>query len=251
MKITRLAFVLSMIGLVSCATMNEDQCRTANWQEIGRKDGLRGLSSSMISNHSKACEKHGISANQEQYKLGYDEGVKVFCTPESGFEAGRSGRAASADCPSDMQAGFQAAWQKGHAEYAREMAAQQQAKRDKENADKTAAFFDHESTGGICDASANIGVCFVFSGADYANKDKNRENLSACRLFGGRYRPIGSCSKERVLGKCSIVKGTPQEYHLFYYALRTVDLNSATRDCANPKSSIHRHGAGIWTPYPI
>lgn len=251
MRIVGLLLSGILMVLNSCATMSEDQCKTANWQEIGRNDGLRGLSSSLISSHAKACEKHGVKADATAYKAGYASGVKSFCTSENGFEVGRSGRMAAADCPAELQGAFQTAWKKGRAEYDREMAAQEAAKRAKELETKRSAFFDLDARGGICDASASVGVCFVFSGTEYADSQKNSGNLAACNLFKGQYRPIGSCSRERVLGKCSILRGTPQEYHLFYYDTRTVDLRAATRDCADPKSSIHRHGAGVWTPYPI
>ena len=250
MKILGLLLTGVLFAMSSCATMNEDQCKTANWQEIGRNDGMRGLPSSLLGNHAKACEKHGVKADRAAYKLGYGDGVKTFCTPENGFEVGRTGRSASADCPAEMKAAFLANWKKGRAEFDQEQAAQAAAKRARELEDSRSAFFDLDARGGICDASASVGVCFVFSGTEYADKQKNRGNLMACNLFKGQYRPVGSCSRERVLGKCSIVKGTPQEYHLFYYKTSTVDLRAATRDCADPKSSIHHHGAGVWTPYP-
>ena len=251
MKILGLLSTGFLFAFTSCATMSEDQCKTANWQEIGKNDGMRGLSSSLISDHSKACEKHGIKADPAAYKLGYESGVRSYCTAENGFEVGRSGRASYVDCPSDLQAAYQTAWKKGRVEYDREQAALAAAKRAKELEDSRNAFFDLDARGGICDASASVGVCFVFSGTEYADNQKNGGNLAACNLFRGQYRPVGSCSRDRVLGKCSVVKGTPQEYHLFYYDTRTLTLRAATRDCADPKSSIHRHGAGVWTPYPI
>jgi hypothetical protein len=250
MKILGLVSIAALVALNSCATMNEDQCKTANWQEIGRNDGMQGLSSSLISSHSKACEKHGIKSDPAAYKLGYQNGVKTFCTAENGFEVGRSGRASAAECPAEMQSAFQAAWKKGRVEYDREQAAAAAAKRAQELEASRSAFFDLDSRGGICDASATVGVCFVFSGTQYVD-NANGGNLAACRLFRGQYRPVGSCSRERVLGKCSVVKGTPEEYHLFYYETTTLDRRAATRDCADPKSSIHRHGAGVWTPYPM
>ena len=238
------------LALSSCATMNEEQCKTANWFEIGRGDGSNGMPSSRISEHSKACAKHGVSASAVDYNKGYQEGVKSFCTPDNAYELGRSGKMSFASCPKDVETSFNKSWQKGRAEYDREVAVAEKAKKDQAMETKRTEFFQVDTRGGICDASSSVGVCFAFSGTEYADKQKNQGNLMACNLFRGQYRPIGSCSRDNVLGRCSIVQGTPGEYHLFYYETRNVNLQVATRDCADPKSSIHSQGAGQWTAYP-
>jgi hypothetical protein len=239
-----------ILSLSSCATMSEDQCKKANWLDIGRTEGSQGLSLSRVAEHNKACSKYGIKADSAEYKKGYQEGVKSYCTPENGYEVGKSGSLTTADCPKDLAAGFKSSWQKGREEYAKEVAAQEELKKAKQLEEQRSAFFRLQARGGVCDASSTVGVCFVFSGTDYADTQKNQGNMMACRMFKGEFQPIGNCSEARVLGRCSIVKDTPQEYHLFYYDTRNVDLQVATKDCADPKSSIHAQGAGRWTPYP-
>ena len=250
MKFNWVVFTGLFAALSSCATMNEEQCKKANWLEIGRGDGSSGQPSSRIAEHSKACAKHGIKADAGEYDKGYQEGVRTYCTPENAMEIGRSGKMSFATCPKDLEADFNKSWRKGRDEFDKEVAAAEKAKQNRELEQKRSEFFSLQARGGICDASASVGVCFVFSGTDYADKQKNQGNLMACRLFKGEYRPIGSCSREEVIGRCSIVKGTPQEYHLYYYNTGTVDQQVATKDCADSKSSIHSHGAGHWTAYP-
>ena len=62
-----------LFSLSSCDTMSEDQCKKANWLDIGRTEGSQGLSLSRVAEHNKACSKYGIKANSAEYKKGYQE----------------------------------------------------------------------------------------------------------------------------------------------------------------------------------
>jgi len=53
-----------------------------------------------------------------------------------------------------------------------------------------------------------------------------------------------------VLGRCDLVKGSPEQYSLFYYQTNSVNQAVATKDCADPKSSLHSQGAGQWVGFP-
>ncbi|NBV50432.1 DUF2799 domain-containing protein [bacterium] len=242
---------LSTFLMFSCATLNEQQCKTGNWEEIGRQDGLRGFSASRVAAHSKACQEHGVQVNNASYQKGYDSGVREFCAPANGYQMGKAGMVGSqATCPADMAAAFSSAMQKGYADYQAELVAREAERKARELAAVRASFFNLSPRGGVCDAAESVGVCFVFAGDNYTKPDSARGNQLMCKLFNGQFHPIGNCPEPKVLGRCDLVQGSPDAYSLFYYQTRNVDYSAATKDCADPKSSLHNQGAGQWVGVP-
>lgn len=242
---------LGTFFLFSCATLNEQQCRTGNWEEIGRQDGARGFSASRVNSHTKACQEHGIQVNNAIYQKGYDEGVRSYCTPENGYQLGRLGMLASqATCPADLASAFTTALSKGFSDYRAELAAKEAERKVRELAAVKAAYFNLNPRGGICDASESVGVCFVFAGENFVKTEVNRGNQMMCKLFNGQYQPIGNCPETKAIGRCDLVKGSPDAYSLFYYQTKNVDYSAATKDCADSKSSLHNQGAGQWVGVP-
>lgn len=251
---TRFLTLIAFIGtffMFSCATLNEQQCKTGNWEEIGRQDGARGYSASRISSHNKACREHGVQVNNTAYQRGYDSGVRGFCTSDNGYRLGKSGRMTSqATCPADLAAGFSSSMQRGYSEYQKELAAREAARKARELAALKASYFALNPRGGVCDASRSVGVCFSFSGENSAKPEMSRGNQLMCRLFKGQFYPIGNCPELNNLGRCDLSQGTPDAYHLFYYQTQNVNHAAATKDCADPKSSLHSQGAGQWRGVP-
>lgn len=94
------------VVLSGCATLNKDECLTADWYQIGYEDGARGYSDTRIASHREACAKHGISPVFRDYQDGYDEGVIRFCTASNGFAQGKKGYSYSGICPASMEATF-------------------------------------------------------------------------------------------------------------------------------------------------
>ena len=112
--ISRRALILSL-GLLAggCASMNEDECRVADWHAIGYEDGVRGASAAHIGERREACAEHGITPDFAAYQKGREEGLREFCTPASGYRLGRNGRSVSAVCPADLSAEFRDAYKSG------------------------------------------------------------------------------------------------------------------------------------------
>ena len=44
----------ALIALGSCATLNEDQCREVNWEQLGYDDGQAGRNASHVDLHRQA-----------------------------------------------------------------------------------------------------------------------------------------------------------------------------------------------------
>jgi len=97
----------ALLLLASCASLSPEQCRNADWRQIGYADGVAGLPGSRIQDHASACAKVGASPDMEAYLSGRMEGLVSYCQPENGFETGRRGAADNAgDCPPHVRAAF-------------------------------------------------------------------------------------------------------------------------------------------------
>ncbi len=101
------------LGLAGCATMDEAECLSVDWQTVGFEDGVAGYSGDRIGQHRKACAKHGVSPDLVGYQAGREAGLREYCTPENGFRIGSRGNNYSGVCPADLGAGFSSAYESG------------------------------------------------------------------------------------------------------------------------------------------
>lgn len=82
-----------------CASLNESECRSADWRTIGYEDGALGESAARIGKHRQACASHGIAPNLAAYQQGREEGLRQFCRPQNGFRLGEQGVPYRGICP--------------------------------------------------------------------------------------------------------------------------------------------------------
>lgn len=101
---------LAFGAMSSCATLTEDECASVNWQELGRSDGAAGHPQNYVDNHRKACSDHNLPIDEPQWSTGWQEGIRVFCTPQNGLLHGREGRSYANSCPPELKTGFEAAY---------------------------------------------------------------------------------------------------------------------------------------------
>jgi hypothetical protein len=110
-RMARISAVIMGFGLLgSCATLNEEECMSANWLELGRQDGAAGRPMSHIDAHRRACEKHELPIEQQQWEVGWNEGIRVYCTAENGLLQGQQGRSYANSCPPELKTGFETAY---------------------------------------------------------------------------------------------------------------------------------------------
>ncbi|HEX6156004.1 MAG TPA: DUF2799 domain-containing protein [Burkholderiales bacterium] len=110
----RTAFsLLAALLAASCASLDKDECLSADWYAIGLEDGARGRAIERLGDHRRACAKHNVTPNAERYLAGRSAGLKSFCTPERGFSEGRAGHAYAAGCPEPLAGRFLASYQRG------------------------------------------------------------------------------------------------------------------------------------------
>lgn len=101
--------------LAACATLNEDECKTVNWQQLGDIDGAAGHPATRIAKHHKACEKHKLTVDPVAYERGWQGGIARFCTPQNGFSLGRRGGNYNNSCPSEFAGAFVSAYRPARA----------------------------------------------------------------------------------------------------------------------------------------
>jgi len=124
MKIQKLKVISSMLvsflfllNMVSCATLNESECKTANWEIIGLEDGSKGKPTSFIGEHRQACSEYNVAPDLDAYLRGHRSGMRQFCTAQNGYQQGLRGNSFNQTCPADLSANFKNAYQKGYRLY--------------------------------------------------------------------------------------------------------------------------------------
>ena len=105
--------VLAALSLSGCATLSEDECRTANWQAIGYEDGVDGQPANRVARHRKACAKHDVQLDLAAYNAGRAAGLEVYCQPHNGYREGLAGNTYHGECPAALADEFVFAYNYG------------------------------------------------------------------------------------------------------------------------------------------
>lgn len=115
MQIKR-ALPLMLLALsAGCATLNESECRTVDWRELGRADGANGYESTRLGAHMQACGKYSIAPDVEAYRAGREEGLRQYCTPENALQQGMQGASYHQVCAGDAGVMFTTIYARGQA----------------------------------------------------------------------------------------------------------------------------------------
>lgn len=120
MRSTIFGLLTGMLLLSGCATMNESECLTVDWQTVGFEDGVAGYSGDRIGQHRKACAKHGVSPDLVGYQRGREAGLREYCQPANGFRVGSHGGSYAGICPAELDGAFTSAYESGRQLYSLE-----------------------------------------------------------------------------------------------------------------------------------
>ncbi|MCY6381441.1 DUF2799 domain-containing protein [Hoeflea prorocentri] len=105
LKLAALMLVLPL-ALSACATLNEAECETTNWRDLGERNGQQGKASSFIVEHQKACSAYGLPVDGTAWRAGWEQGIRQYCTPQNGLLVGKAGKSYANACPVDLAPGF-------------------------------------------------------------------------------------------------------------------------------------------------
>nr|WP_159063710.1 DUF2799 domain-containing protein [Thaumasiovibrio occultus] len=117
-KVLKLLFVGAALLLSGCATMNKEECLSADWQLLGLTDGAKGYRLARLDEHRSACAEYGVSPDPIAYRKGYDEGIVTYCTPANGYQQGLNGNNYYGQCPANLHDAFAKAHEQGLQRYA-------------------------------------------------------------------------------------------------------------------------------------
>lgn len=106
---------LSILTLLSgCASMSPDECKTADWYQVGYQDGQQGKNPNIINDYSKDCAEAGVTADHARWKEGFTKGTILYCSPDNGYQVGLAGKEYYGVCDSKQ---FVDNYQLGHQQY--------------------------------------------------------------------------------------------------------------------------------------
>src|SRR5688572_23929108 len=88
----RLFAALAMCAALSgCASLSKNECLSADWQDIGIRDGADGRPEEYLIRHASACAKVAVTPDREKWLAGRDQGLDRFCVPYRAYQLGEYG----------------------------------------------------------------------------------------------------------------------------------------------------------------
>jgi len=106
-----------LAALGGCSSMSANECMATDWRTVGYEDGASGYSGDRVGKYRKACGKHGVAPDLDQYQAGREQGLREFCRPMNGFRVGESGRGYNGVCPASLDGPFLEAYESGRRLY--------------------------------------------------------------------------------------------------------------------------------------
>ncbi len=109
---------MAALSLTSCAPhLNQAQCKSMNWYNVGFEDGSQGQVQRDLSGDITDCAKFKLKVNTRAYAKGWRAGTRRFCQPNNGFNLGAQGATYNPVCPNDLAAAFNQSYRKGLRRY--------------------------------------------------------------------------------------------------------------------------------------
>jgi hypothetical protein len=91
-------YLLLFLICTACSLSKKD-CETTDWYDRGLRDGRVGEFTSALTKYKEQCSAHNITVDAHFYKMGYNDGLKQFCTFDNGHKEGLAGRVDLNVCP--------------------------------------------------------------------------------------------------------------------------------------------------------
>lgn len=115
-SLIRLLASLALVGaLTGCASLSKSECLSADWEDVGVRDGANGRPEEYLIQHAKACSKVSVVPDRGAWQHGRERGLERYCVVRNAYQAGEWGNGFNLDqCVSFDQERLEDAWQKGH-----------------------------------------------------------------------------------------------------------------------------------------
>lgn len=102
-------------ALSGCETMSPEECRYANWNDVGLRDGLAGKPVGLLDERVKSCAKAGMPVDTRQYLGGRELGLRTYCQLDHAVPLGLNGDAYLGVCPPPIDVEFRRRYQMAYA----------------------------------------------------------------------------------------------------------------------------------------
>ncbi|NRA17251.1 MAG: DUF2799 domain-containing protein [Oceanospirillaceae bacterium] len=102
----KLLSVSVVIFLTGCASMNQFECISADWSKVGYENALSGKKGNYVAKHTEACAEYAITPQFSEYRRGWDQGIKKFCTAQFAWDYASDGRYYHDSCSAETEAVF-------------------------------------------------------------------------------------------------------------------------------------------------
>lgn len=122
MKSKLAVLIFTLCTLSGCAVMDKQECESADWYLLGLGDGNSGKPLAQLTERNEACASYGFSANRGEYLRGRLDGLRTYCTPQKGYQAGVGGSHYHGVCNAQSEPTFLVAYRQGKALYEKKRA---------------------------------------------------------------------------------------------------------------------------------
>lgn len=92
-SLARLLAITALLGTGGCASLSKDECLSANWEDIGVRDGANGQPEEYLIQHSTACAKVNVAPDRGAWLHGRERGLERYCVPQRMYSIGEYGGA--------------------------------------------------------------------------------------------------------------------------------------------------------------
>ena len=77
-----------LVVLTGCASLSKNECLSANWEDIGVRDGANGQPEEYLIRHSTACAKVNVAPDRGAWLHGRERGLERYCVPQRMYNIG-------------------------------------------------------------------------------------------------------------------------------------------------------------------
>jgi hypothetical protein len=115
-SLIKLLAALALVGSLSgCASLSKSECLSADWEDIGIRDGANGQPEEYLIQHAKSCSKVDVVPDRGAWQHGRERGLERYCVPRRAYQNGEYGSGFNLEqCVSYDQDRLDAAWRKGN-----------------------------------------------------------------------------------------------------------------------------------------
>jgi Protein of unknown function (DUF2799) len=108
MKTIRVVLGLGFLALAlaSCTVMSPQECKFANWREIGLIDGMAGKLMRIFEERRSDCAEANVKADTNDYLLGREQGLRTYCQMSNALQIGLRGESYQGVCPAAIDQEF-------------------------------------------------------------------------------------------------------------------------------------------------